>query len=346
MKAIVTGGAGFIGSHVAERLVRAGHEVLVIDDLSGGFRDNIPEGARFTHLSITQPLDEVFARFRPEVVYHLAAYAAEGLSHHIPVFNYTNNITGTANVLAAAHRADTKHFVFTSSIAVYGHGADGRETFSEADAADPVDPYGIAKLACEQHIKAFERYFGAPAYTILRPHNVFGPRQNINDPYRNVVGIFMARAMEGQAMPVFGDGAQSRSFSYIDVVAEAIVQSPLLPAARNLTVNIGGDESLSVSELAERVSRVMKVPPKIEFLPARKEVKHAHCDHSLARRIFADAYARYTVNIPDGLERMAQHVRSHPVPAATDCPAPIELAQSLPPSWRDRLTAENAPIER
>src|SRR5258706_13641177 len=126
MKAIVTGGAGFIGSHVAQRLIRAGHEVLVIDDLSGGFRENIPEGAQFSQISINETLDAIFLRFKPDAVYHLAAYAAEGLSHHIPVFNYTNNITGTVNVLGASTRAGAKHFVFTSSIAVYGHPADAK----------------------------------------------------------------------------------------------------------------------------------------------------------------------------------------------------------------------------
>ena len=337
MKAIVTGGAGFIGSHVAERLVQAGHDVLVLDDLSGGVRENIPEGARFLHASITEPLDERFARFAPDVVYHLAAYAAEGLSHHIPVFNYTNNVTGTVNVLAAAHRAGARHFVFTSSIAVYGH-PPTNAPFSETTPPDPIDPYGIAKLACEQHIKAFARYFGGPAWTVFRPHNVFGPRQNISDPYRNVVGIFMAHALEERAMPVFGDGTQTRSFSYIDVVADAIAQAPETPAARNLTVNIGGDEPMSVRELARAVASVMGVADRVEFLPPRKEVLHAHCDHALAQRTFAAIYAQRAIGIERGLQRMARHVRSNPVPPATECPSSIELPELLPPSWAARLS--------
>lgn len=336
MKALVTGGAGFIGSHVADRLVRAGHEVLVIDDLSGGFRENIPEGARFEERSVTEPLDNVFLRFEPEVVYHLAAYAAEGLSHHIPVFNYTNNIIGTANVLAAARRAGARHFVFTSSIAAYGHASDGKP-FTEATPPDPIDPYGIAKLACEQHIKAFEHYFGGPSYTIFRPHNVFGPRQNVADPYRNVVGIFMASALAGRPMPVFGDGTQTRSFSFIDVVAEAIVQSPDVPEARNITINIGGDEPMSVLELARCIARVMDAPNDVVFLPPRKEVQHAHCDHTLAQAVFSEAYSHHSIDIATGLTRMAAHVRAHPVPPATECPAAIELAELLPPSWASRL---------
>jgi UDP-glucose 4-epimerase len=332
VRAIVTGGAGFIGSHVAERLVRAGHDVLVIDDLSGGFRDNIPEGARFVEQSINDSLDPVFDRFRPEAVYHLAAYAAEGLSHHVPVFNYTNNVVGTANVLAAAARTGARHFVFTSSIAVYGH-PETSAAFSESTIARPIDPYGVAKLACEQHIAACEHYFGAPGYTIFRPHNVFGPRQNVSDPYRNVVGIFMARALAGQPMPVFGDGTQTRSFSYIDVVAEAIAQAPMIPAARNLTVNIGGDEPMSVRELATRIADVMGVEDRVEFMPPRKEVLHAHCEHALARSVFADAYLRCARDIRSGLEEMAAYVRSRPVPPPTGCPADIELTESLPPSW-------------
>jgi UDP-glucose 4-epimerase len=335
MKAVVSGGAGFIGSHVAERLVRRGDEVLVIDDLSGGFRENIPEGARFVQRSVEAPLDDVFTGFRPDVVYHLAAYAAEGLSHHIPVFNYANNVGGTVNILAAAYRAGVSHFVFTSSIAVYGHEAEA--AFSESTPAHPVDPYGIAKLACEQHIAAFAQYFGGPAFTIFRPHNVFGPRQNISDPYRNVVGIFMARALAGQPMPVFGDGTQTRSFSYIDVVAEAIAAAPALPRARNALVNIGGDQPMSVRELAREVAAILGVPDRVEFLPARKEVMHAHCDHTLARDLFRDAYAAHDVDIRTGLRRMADHVRAHPVPAPTECPSPVELQALLPPSWAARL---------
>jgi UDP-glucose 4-epimerase len=332
VKALVTGGAGFIGSHVAQRLVRAGHEVLVLDDLSGGFRENVPEGARFVRASITESLDAIFQRFRPDAVYHLAAYAAEGLSHHIPVFNYTNNLTGTANVVGAAYRSGARHLVFTSSIAVYGHPTSA-DPFRETTPPNPIDPYGIAKLACEQHVKAFANYYGGPAWTIFRPHNVFGPRQNVADRYRNVVGIFMARALERQPMPIFGDGSQTRSFSFIDVVAEAIARAPSMPDAHGLTINIGGDESMSVRELATCVADVMGVPGNVEFLPPRHEVAHAHCDHALARRVFAEAYERYAVDIRTGLQQMALHVRGNAVPPPTECPAPIEIRELLPPSW-------------
>ena len=278
MRALLSGGAGFIGSHVAERLVKAGHEVLVLDDLSGGAESNVPLGAVFIKGSVCAPeVDALLQDWKPEVIWHLAAYAAEGLSHHIPVFNFKTNLVGTANVLAAAHRAGVKHFVFTSSIAVYG---EGLARFSEEYPPAPIDPYGISKLACEQHIKAACSYYRDMAFTIFRPHNIFGPRQNISDPYRNVVGIFMRCALLGQPLPIFGDGSQTRSFSYIDAVAAAIADAPTVPAAKNQIINIGGDEVLSVLELAKLVSKTMGVEEKLAFLLARAEVQSAHCDHT------------------------------------------------------------------
>jgi UDP-glucose 4-epimerase len=335
MRVIVTGAAGFIGSHVAEMLVEGGHEVLAIDDLSGGFEENVPRRARFEKRSVVDGLDDLFGAFRPGAVYHLAAYAAEGLSHHIPVFNYVNNVVGTANVLAATYRAGGEHFVFTSSIAAYGH-PHTTEPFDEETPCLPCDPYGSAKLACESHVRSMADYFGRPNYTIFRPHNVFGPRQNISDPYRNVVGIFLARALQGAPMPVFGDGTQTRSFSYITTVARCIADAPFVEGARNATINVGGDEAMSVKDLAHEVSRVMGVEPRIDFQPPRKEVMHAHCRHERATAAFPHAY-REPVDIRDGLALMAAFVRSHPVPPPTECPAPIEIRDRLPPSWSARL---------
>jgi UDP-glucose 4-epimerase len=309
--------------------------VLAIDDLSGGSRDNVPTRARFVQRSITEPVDDLCVDFAPEVIFHLAAYAAEGLSHHIPNFNYANNIVGTANVVAAAVRAKVRHLVFTSSIAAYGHPTSG-ESFDEGAPCAPCDPYGTAKLACEHHIRSVFEYFGHPSWTIFRPHNVFGPRQNISDPYRNVVGIFMARALLGKSMPVFGDGLQTRSFSYIDSVSKCIADAPFVDVARNQTVNIGGDESMTVLALAKAVARVLGVDAELEFLPSRSEVRHAHCNHDRARALFPGAHESM-IGIEEGLARMAAHVRGRPIPLPTECPSPIEIAERLPPSWAERL---------
>ena len=336
MRTIVTGGAGFIGSHVAAYLRRLGHEVLVIDDLSGGFRENIPEGVDFLHASVNSDLTEDFRSFKPDYVYHLAAYAAEGLSHHIPQFNYTNNVLGTISVLNAAYKSGAKHFVFTSSIAAYGH-PHGDDPFDEDTPCIPCDPYGTAKLACEYHLKSFNDYFGAMNYTIFRPHNVFGPNQNIADPYRNVVGIFMAKAIQGLPMPVFGDGTQTRSFSYINVVAESIALAPFIKEAVNETFNIGGDEPMSVKELAVKISDIFDVPLNIQQMPARKEVTHAHCKHDKARDIFKDIY-KEAIDINKGLQLMADTVRNKPIPPVTECPADIEIFENLPGSWASRLS--------
>jgi UDP-glucose 4-epimerase len=335
MKTIITGGAGFIGSHVAGILLEQGHQVLVLDDLSGGFEDNVPPGADFEKRSVMDPLDHLFQSYRPNVVYHLAAYAAEGLSHHIPVFNFMNNTVATANVLAAAYRAGVEHFVFTSSIAAYGHPREN-QAFDETTVCVPCDPYGAAKLACEHYSESFYSYFGTPAYTIFRPHNVFGPRQNISDPYRNVVGIFMSAVLRKQPMPVFGDGSQTRSFSYITGVARCIAEAPMTPAARNAVFNVGGDVPMSVGELARHVAEVMGVPAQIRYLLPRKEVQHAHCHHERARSAFPHVYAEQ-VDIVTGLKKMAEYVQSRPVPQVTECPSPIEISDLLPLSWAGRL---------
>ncbi|GAB5403619.1 MAG: NAD-dependent epimerase/dehydratase family protein [Aureliella sp.] len=336
MRVIITGIAGFIGSHVAEQMLQAGWEVAGIDDLSGGYLENVPAGADFFQRDCSQPVDDIFAQVKPDVVMHLAAYAAEGLSHHIPNFNYHNNVIGTTNILSAAHRVGAMHFVFTSSIAAYGHAAAGQKAINEATACQPCDPYGIAKHACEQHIAAFHDYYGGPSYTIFRPHNVFGPRQNISDPFRNVVGIFFRCAKQGLPMPVFGDGKQTRSFSYIDVVAGCIAESASNNSARNEVFNVGGDQAMSVIELAEAVSRLTGASEGIDFLPPRKEVLHAHADHAKAREVFAGVFDRATP-LETGLSLMRDFVASLDVPPPTPCPAELEIRDELPASWRRML---------
>jgi len=331
MRAIVTGAAGFIGSHVAEFLVAAGWEVLAIDDLSGGVRENVPDGASFEQRDCGDEIDGLFSQFRPTAVYHLAAYAAEGLSHHIPVFNYQNNVVATANVLSAAYRSGAEHFVFTSSIAAYGHPVDD-QPLSESSPCIPCDPYGAAKLACEHHIRAFCQYYGSPSYTIYRPHNVFGPRQNVSDPYRNVVGIFIRCAMLGEPLPIFGDGSQTRSFSHIGAVARSIAEAAWTPEAKNETFNVGGDQPMSVLELAKLIAKETGTNENFDFLPPRQEVVHAHATHDLARRVFAEAY-RNELTIEEGLRETIEFVRSKPIPEPTECPSEIEIPDKLPPSW-------------
>jgi UDP-glucose 4-epimerase len=328
-QSLVTGGAGFIGAHLARELLSLGHRVVVLDDLSGGFRDNVPAGAEFVAGSVTDPplLADLFARHRFDYVYHLAAYAAEGLSHFIRRFNYENNVVGSVNVLNEAVRHEVRHFVFTSSIAVYGA---GQPPLREDDVARPEDPYGVAKLAVEQDLRAAHGVFGVP-YTVFRPHNVYGEFQNIGDRYRNVIGIFMNQIMTGRPLTIFGDGTQTRAFSYVGDIVGPIARSVGVPAARNEVFNVGGDTVYSVRELAETVLRVTGGTSALRFLPARNEVLHAFSDHGKLERVFG---GQPSTALEEGLTRMWTWARAHG-PRQSKKFEPIEVERNLPAFWRE-----------
>jgi UDP-glucose 4-epimerase len=328
MNCLVTGGAGFIGSHVADALLAAGHKVVVLDDLSGGFRENVPVAATFVEGSITDAklVNHLFSRDRYDGVVHLAAYAAEGLSHFIKKFNYENNLLGSVNLINAAVNFHARCFVFTSSIAVYGA---GQNPLTEEMMPEPEDSYGIAKLAVERELAASHRMFGLN-FIIFRPHNVYGERQNIGDKYRNVIGIFMNQIMQGKPMTVFGDGSQTRAFTHIADVAPVIARSIDMPEGWNTVYNIGADTPYSVKTLAEKVAVAMGVAPNVKYLDARNEVLHAFSDHSKVRRRFG---VSEPVGLDEGLRRMAAWAR---VAGARESKSfgNIEIRQNLPPSWR------------
>ncbi len=324
---IVTGGAGFIGSHVAEELVGDGHRVVVLDDLSGGFADNVPTGAEFVEGSILDHnlIDSLFREHRFDYVYHLAAYAAEGLSHFIKRFNYSNNVVGSVNLINAAVNAESKCFVFTSSIAVYGA---GQAPMSEEMTPVPEDPYGIAKLAVERELEVSHMMFGLP-YVILRPHNVYGERQNIGDRYRNVVGIFINQLLRGEPMTIFGDGEQKRAFTHISDVAPIIARAIDIPAARNQIFNVGADVPFTVNELARLVSEAMELPLKVKHLEPRNEVQVAFSDHSKAERVFG---GKQKLPLEEGIRRMAKWAKTHGARESSVFQN-IEIMKNLPASW-------------
>lgn len=325
---LVTGGAGFIGSHVVSELLSRGHQVVALDDLSGGSRGNVDPRATFVRGSIldVELVDRLFDEHRFAHVFHLAAYAAEGLSHFIKRFNYQSNLIGSVNLINAAVRHEVRCFVFTSSIAVYGR-ADPPVTEDMPTA--PEDPYGVAKAAVEQDLRISREVFGL-RHIIFRPHNVYGERQNIGDPYRNVVGIFMNQILRGEPLSIFGDGTQTRAFSHISDVAPVIADSIGRPDAYDQIFNIGADRPVTVNELGETVSRAMGVPFRPEYLPERFEVAHTHASHDKARALlgFDDR-----VTLEDGLCAMAAWARQVGARKSKGFGA-LEIERNLPPSWR------------
>lgn len=326
-KSLVTGGAGFIGSHVAKHCLEMGHQVVVLDDLSGGFVDHLPDGVEFVEGSVTDDklIRKLFDEHHFDYVYHLAAYAAEGLSHFIRRFNYTNNLIGSINLINESVKHKVKCFVFTSSIAVYG---PGQVPMTEDMTPMPEDPYGVSKYAVELDLKAAHEMFGLN-YVIFRPHNVYGENQNIGDKYRNVIGIFMNQIMQGLPMTIFGDGEQTRAFSYIDDVAIPLAQSVEKPDSWNQVFNIGADKPYSVNELATVVCRSLGVEPNIKHLRARNEVVHAYADHSKAHRVFGEGSG---VSLEEGINRMAKWAKKVGARKSKEF-GNIEITEKLPEGW-------------
>ena len=331
---LVTGGAGFMGSHLAEHLLKAGHDVVVLDDLSGGFLDNVPQAADFVEGSVLdhELLHRLFDKHNFKYVYHLAAYAAEGLSHFIKRFNYQNNLIGSVNLINEAVNHNVKCFVFTSSIAVYGA---GQTPLVESMIPVPEDSYGIAKLAVEQELKISHEMFGLE-YVVFRPHNVYGEKQNIGDRYRNVVGIFMNQLLKGEPMTIFGDGTQQRAFTHINDVVPIIAESVNITAARNQIFNVGADMPYTVNDLAKFVAEAMAVECRIKHLEPRNEVKLAFSDHSKAERVFGTGKK---IALPDGIRAMAEWVKRHGARESSVFEN-IEIAKNMPPSWAAVTTVQ------
>ena len=282
-KVFVTGCAGLLGANYTRHLLQNGHEVIGIDDLSGGYKAFVPKGEKFSFVKLNlerrKKLVDLFEEHKPDLLFHFAAYAAEGLSPFIRNYNYRNNLICSANLINECIKQNTK-VVFTSSMAVYG---EQEPPFTEDKRPQPIDPYGIAKYAVECDLKLAHEQFGL-RYNIVRPHNVLGIYQNIWDKYRNVIGIFIRKTLNGQPILVYGDGEQTRAFSDIKYYMEPFDR--LLTEYDGEIFNIGADKHFTLNEVADAVQKVGKkygyeVP--IEHGEPRHEVKHAYCDHTKAK---------------------------------------------------------------
>ena len=300
MNILITGVAGLIGSNLADWIIKnhPEHRVIGIDDLSGGYIENVNDDVIFHEFDLIdgEKLQQVFVSEKPDLVYHMAAYAAEGLSPFMRTFNYKNNLLSTAHIINNCINYNIDRLVFTSTMAVYGHGTP---PFSETDLPDPIDPYGVAKYACEMDLKIAGDQHGLD-WCVIRPHNVYGKKQNIWDKYRNVLGIWMYQHMMGQPMTIFGDGKQQRAFSYIDDTLEPLYRAGIQENCSKQIINVGGMKHYSINEANETLREVIGYGEKIHR-EKRHEVKDAHptWEKSVELLGYNDSYSLY-----DGLNEM------------------------------------------
>ncbi len=279
---LVTGGGGFIGSHLVDRLIINGHKVSIIDDLSGGKKANINPKAKFYLCDLREvtKTDKIIKKIQPGIVFHLAANAAENKAQFSPIDITSRNWNTFINTLVSSLNSGMKRIIVTSSIAVYG---SLQTPFKETDKPEPEDLYGVSKLAMEEALKILSKVHKFE-YVITRPHNCYGPRQNMNDPYRNVVTIFMNALLKKQPYYIYGDGNQRRCFSFIDDVVDAIFKCGF-GNFNTMTFNIGADKDYSVNELSDTIQQVtdINIPPI--YLDERpQEVKEAVADHTQAKK--------------------------------------------------------------
>lgn len=334
-KILVTGSAGFMGSHLVDALIKKGHQVHGIDNLSGGFKKNIsPQAKRRFHqvdLKHKNKVSKLVGKIKPEVIYHLAATAQEGLSQFTPIAHTENNYNAYLHLLVPAIKSGLKRMVLFSSMAVYG---DQRPPFIEAMPRKPVDIYGTAKAAMEQATETLSDVFGFE-YVILRPHNVYGPRQNLSDPYRNVVAIFINSLLRDKPFYIYGDGRQVRSFSFIDDSIMPIVRAGFLKKANRETINIGPEKNCTINQLAKIVLKNFNSNLKPIYLPDRpREVKEAHCSAKKAEKLLG---FRDRTSLEKGVTKMVKWAK----PRGYQTPKylkGLELDKGkAPKTWSERL---------
>ena len=330
-KVLITGVAGLLGSRLADWLIETKEDVIVcgIDDLSGGSAENVNPQVLFYQMNLTQhPIEEVFETFKPDYVFHFAAYAAEGLSPFIREYNYENNLQATAAIVNQCIKYDVKRLVFTSTLAVYGHGDGG--VFNETQVPKPIDPYGVAKYGCEMDIQIANEQHGLD-YCIIRPHNVYGIKQNIWDKYRNVLGIWMYQHLNGEPMTIFGDGEQTRAFSYIDDSLEPLWNAAIRPEASKEIINLGGIEDHSIKDASEILKEVIG-GGEIQYMEGRHEVKHSIPTFQKSVDILG---FEHKTNLKEGLEQMWEWAQKQPMKERFVWPS-YELDKGIYSFWKTK----------
>ncbi len=326
-KYLITGNAGLIGANLADYiLTNTSDEVYGIDDLSGGYAENVHPNTEFYHMNLnSDELSDVFSEIKPDYVFHLAAYAAEGLSPFIRCFNYDNNLKCTANLINNCIKYNVKRLVFTSSMAVYG---DSAAPFHEGMQPKPIDPYGVAKYACEMDIQIAGFQHGLD-WCIIRPHNVYGRKQNIWDKYRNVLGIWMYQYINDMPLTIFGDGEQKRAFSYINDSIVPLLRSAKEPEASKQIINLGGIHEYSINEACDTLLSILDNGSK-QYLEARHEAKYAYATYQKSIDILGFDHA---TSLVDGLKDMWQWAKAQPPKERFVWPS-YELDKNIYDYWK------------
>ena len=307
---LVTGGAGFIGSHIVDRYVEMGHRVVIVDDLSTGKLQYVNKAARFYHLSIGDAaVEEVFQRERPQVVNHHAAQASVSVSVQRPVHDAEVNVLGTLHLIECAHRYGVEKFIFASTGgAIYGE--PQHLPCEEDDPAQPLSPYGLSKHCGELYLDLYRRLYGLRS-TVLRYGNVYGPRQ---DPHgeAGVIAIFAQQMISGKQPTIFGDGDQERDFVYVGDVVEA--NALALDRGAGRVYNIGTGKPTSVNRIFQLLKGIIQYPWRPAYAPPRPgEVYRIYLDPSRARR---ELGWEPRVELEEGLRLTVEHMAQALKPSA------------------------------
>jgi UDP-glucose 4-epimerase len=333
MKVLVTGVAGFMGSHLADAFLAKGYDVIGIDNLLGGYEENVPSGVDFhnidlDNLELIQPLFE-----NVDLVVHTACTAYEGLSVFSPSLVVRNTMQITTNIMSACVKANVKKIVHLSSMARYG--TQDVVPFVESMTPKPQDPYGIAKYGAELMIKNIADTHGLN-YVILVPHNIIGPRQKFDDPYRNVASIMINRMLQGKQPIIYGNGEQKRCFSFMQDVTDPLMIACETDVANGRIVNIGPDEEfVTINELAQKLSIILDFKLEPIYMPGRpQEVFHANCSANLARELLN---YKTTTSLESGLVELVNWIKSKGA-RQFNYHLPLEfVTDKTPKTWTDRL---------
>ena len=309
MKILVTGVAGLLGSRLAEWILNnTDHKVIGIDDLSGGYTENIPKGVKFYKFDLKNlsRIDKLFNKHKPDIVYHFAAYAAEGLSPFIRKYNYENNLISSTNLITCSIKHDIKRFIFASSMSVYGNKYE--PPFHEDLQQCPIDPYGVAKFSVEQDLKIDYEQHGLN-YTIVRPHYFYGQNQNIWDKYRNVLGIWMYQIMNNMPPTIFGDGEQVRAFSYVDDSILPFWNASQRDECIGEIINLGGIKEYTINEACNILLKVTGTKIQPVHLEGRHEAKHAWSTWEKSVKLLD---FEHKIDLEEGLSKMWEWVKTQP----------------------------------